>query len=142
MHACAAIRVVQDNDDAVAFGLTFARILERVILGDTVANAIASVQQLLHHGTGNPNDAFFAHGARVCMSCRRVHGPCPRVSLACALFFRLNCTDLCLSSIHQKIIFSSLKPGHPPGDSHRTTGSISPSQEKVNLPAQQQACPK
>lgn len=58
----AAIRVVQDNDDAVAFGLTFARILERVILGDSVADAIARVQQLLHLGTGNCNDAFFAHG--------------------------------------------------------------------------------
>ena len=65
VHACVAIRVVQDNEDAVAFGLTFARILERVILGDTVPHAITSVQQLLHHGTGNPNDAFFAHGSGV-----------------------------------------------------------------------------
>lgn len=30
----AAIRIIQDTDEAVAFGMTFARILERVILGD------------------------------------------------------------------------------------------------------------
>jgi hypothetical protein len=59
----AAIRVVQDNDDAVAFGMTFARILERVILGDSAEQAIATVTQLLKvNGTGNTNDRFFAHG--------------------------------------------------------------------------------
>jgi len=56
-----AIRLVQDNDDAVAFGLTFARILERVILGDEVSKAIDTVTAVLRKGTGNPNDAFFAH---------------------------------------------------------------------------------
>ena len=58
----AAIRVVQDNDDAVAFGMTFARILERVILGDTPDEAIKTVAKLLKvNGTGNTNDRFFAH---------------------------------------------------------------------------------
>jgi len=58
----AAIRIVQDNDDAVAFGLTFARILERVILGDSVVTAIRSVAATLRNGTGNPNDGWLAHG--------------------------------------------------------------------------------
>ena len=59
----AAIRVVQDNDDAVAFGMTYARILERVILGDSPEEAITAVAQLLkNNGTGNTNDRFFAHG--------------------------------------------------------------------------------
>ena len=57
-----AIRVVQDNDDAVAFGMTFARMLEQVILGETVEAAIANVTAVLRGGTGNPNDRFFAHG--------------------------------------------------------------------------------
>lgn len=58
----AAIRIVQDNDDAVAFGLTFARILERVILGDSIVDAVRVTAATLRAGTGNPNDAWFAHG--------------------------------------------------------------------------------
>lgn len=58
----AAIRIVQDNDDAVAFGLTFARILERVILGDAIVDAVKVTAATLRAGTGNPNDAWFAHG--------------------------------------------------------------------------------
>lgn len=57
-----AIRVVQNNDDAVAFGLTFARMLEAVILGASVPEAIATVTSVLGNGTGNRNDAFFSHG--------------------------------------------------------------------------------
>lgn len=58
-----AIRVVQDNEDAVAFGLTFARILERVILGDVVSSAIDEVRRVLAEGVvDNRNNAFFAHG--------------------------------------------------------------------------------
>lgn len=60
----AAIRVVQDNPDAVAFGMTFARILERVILGDSIDAAVSKVIDILEHGTGNPNDRFFAHGLK------------------------------------------------------------------------------
>jgi hypothetical protein len=58
----AAIRVVQDNDDAVAFGLLFARMLERVILGDSVLEAIRATAATLHAGTGSPDDAWLAHG--------------------------------------------------------------------------------
>ncbi|KAH8083974.1 ADP-ribosylglycohydrolase [Aureococcus anophagefferens] len=63
LESCeAAIRVVQDNDDAVAFGLAFARILEAVILGSTVDDAVRDVREALARGTGNRNDAFFARG--------------------------------------------------------------------------------
>eukprot|EP00729_Bicosta_minor_P016179 gene16179-29351_t len=58
----AAIRIIQDTDEAVAFGMTFARILERVILGDGIQQAIVNVTETLKAGTGNRNDAFFAHG--------------------------------------------------------------------------------
>ena len=61
-EAEAAIRVVQDNDDAVAFGMTFARMLEKVILGTPVDRAILEVAELLRtNGTGNPNDRWFGH---------------------------------------------------------------------------------
>ena len=60
-----AIRVVQDNDDAVAFGMTFARILEAVILGSSIEDAIETVAALLGgKGTGNRNDRFFSHGLK------------------------------------------------------------------------------
>ena len=60
-----AIRVVQDNDDAVAFGMTFARILEAVILGSSIGDAIDDVAALLGgNGTGNTNDRFFSHGLK------------------------------------------------------------------------------
>ena len=59
----AAIRVVQDNDDAVAFGMTFAHMLEHVILGGSVRDAIDTTQQYLDsHWTTNPNFRWFAHG--------------------------------------------------------------------------------
>lgn len=60
----AAIRVVQDNDEAVAFGLTYARMLESVIMGGGVGDAILAVADVLGNGTGNRNDRFFAHGLR------------------------------------------------------------------------------
>ena len=67
----AAIRIVQDNDDAVAFGMTFARMLERVILGSTVEDAILGVAELLRtNGTGNPNDRWFGCVAFFPLHCR------------------------------------------------------------------------
>jgi ADP-ribosylglycohydrolase len=55
------IRVVQNNQDAVAFGLTFARLLERVILGDSVPDAITNVSKALASDYSNPNYPFFSH---------------------------------------------------------------------------------
>lgn len=58
----AAIRVVQDNDEAVAFGLLYARILEKVILGSTIVDAIRETATTLKTGTTNPNDPWLGHG--------------------------------------------------------------------------------
>lgn len=52
-----AIRIVQDNENAVAFGMTFARILEQVVLGRSVVHAIHNVSRILAADTaGNPNN--------------------------------------------------------------------------------------
>jgi hypothetical protein len=49
--------------DAVAFGMVFARLLEKVILGGSVEQAIDDVTALLQGpGTGNTNDRWFGHG--------------------------------------------------------------------------------
>eukprot|EP00931_Biecheleriopsis_adriatica_P051246 TRINITY_DN29700_c0_g1_i2.p1 TRINITY_DN29700_c0_g1~~TRINITY_DN29700_c0_g1_i2.p1 ORF type:complete len:379 (+),score=57.63 TRINITY_DN29700_c0_g1_i2:24-1160(+) len=59
------IRVTQNTDDAVAFGLAGARILSRVIQGDSLVEAVTTVAKTLQDpGRVHPQseDAFLSHG--------------------------------------------------------------------------------
>ncbi len=67
---CAAVFPRKDNDDAVAFGMTFARMLERVlVLGEQPEVSVRAIAQQLKGNTSsggaeakpNPNDRWFAH---------------------------------------------------------------------------------
>ena len=63
LHLGQQDRVVQDVDDAVAFGPTFT--LTRVILGDVVAHLISQVKQDLDNGPGTATEKFSHIDGRV-----------------------------------------------------------------------------